>query len=65
MLGLNLVLVILHKRFAVSIDLDKIHLVTLITIFSVDFVTNHLKETFLAQNRKVMTLPYLTTLELE
>ena len=36
MLGLHFVLMILHMRFTNSIELDKIKLVTLNTMFSVD-----------------------------
>ena len=40
MLVLHLVLVILHGRFTISIELDKIRLVKLNIIFSEDFMTN-------------------------
>jgi hypothetical protein len=40
MLGLHFELVILHGQFTISIELDKIKLVTSNTNFSVDFVTN-------------------------
>jgi hypothetical protein len=39
MLGLHSVLVKRHGRFTFSIEIDKIRLVTLNTIFSVNFVT--------------------------
>ena len=52
MLGLHLVLVILHGQFTISIELDKMKLVILNTIFIVDFVTNPLKEMALIQNQR-------------
>ena len=43
MRGLDLMLVILHMQFTMSIELDNMKLVTINTIFSVDFVTKPLE----------------------
>ena len=65
MLGLHLVLVILHGRFTISIEPDKMKLVTLNTIFSVDFVTNPPKRDGFATKSKGHDTSNLTTLDLE